>query len=429
VEPIVAFGENLPLVPIGSPKGSQSHSHTYEDTLAMTMDTKKQPFNTDDNTYAETDPEASASGTEVAASDSTSDSASASASVSTDVLPPTVPFTKSIENNININKSCVSVPAELKCERLISGHSQGELWGLCAHPTQPYFYTAGDDCTVRCWSLNTQSLVSYIKTPDKTRCLSATPDGRSLAVGFNSGHVWIVPTYAFFSTGDNNSNGNTNMQNNSNGSDDPASLVVNMYSGEEIPKPADTIQLKQRSGWRWLQEIKYSFDGSLLAVGSHDNSIYLYDVNNNYEFIVSLKGHADFISHIDFGVLLRKSKDVIENYDNNTKCIIVSTNNIDSGTGKSDVPATPVPKKEKTATVLEKVAEGADDDNKEVDVAVSESEVDGPAASSTEPVATTTAPVDDDDNASAFSHIKTGPRKLRTKDIVRCIFLYMLLCL
>ena len=56
IVPIVAFGENLPLVPIGSPKGSQSHSHTYEDTLAMTMDTKKQPFNTDDNTDAETDP-------------------------------------------------------------------------------------------------------------------------------------------------------------------------------------------------------------------------------------------------------------------------------------------------------------------------------------------------------------------------------------
>ena len=104
--------------------------------------------------------------------------------------------------------------------------SHGELWGLCAHPSKPFFYTAGDDCTVRCWSLETQTLVSYLKVPDKSRCLSISPDGTELRIGFNSGSVWVSPTEPFFNGNGSNSQTGTN-----------AASVVNFFSGEEIAKP------------------------------------------------------------------------------------------------------------------------------------------------------------------------------------------------
>jgi microtubule-associated protein-like 6 len=33
----------------------------------------------------------------------------------------------------------------------------------------------------------------------------------------------------------------------------------------------------------WIEAMEYSPDGSKLAVGSHDNKIYVYDVNGGYK--------------------------------------------------------------------------------------------------------------------------------------------------
>lgn len=58
----------------------------------------------------------------------------------------------------------------------------------------------------------------------------------------------------------------------------------------------------------WIQEVKYSPEGSFLAVGSHDRCIYLYSVTGEtaqqYELIATCKRHSSYITHLDFGVLL-----------------------------------------------------------------------------------------------------------------------------
>ncbi|GMI30158.1 hypothetical protein TrRE_jg12730, partial [Triparma retinervis] len=54
----------------------------------------------------------------------------------------------------------------------------------------------------------------------------------------------------------------------------------------------------------WIQEICYTFEGSSMVVGSHDNCIYVYDVQNAYSFAGKMDSFSSFLTHIDFGILL-----------------------------------------------------------------------------------------------------------------------------
>jgi len=61
---------------------------------------------------------------------------------------------------------------------------------------------------------------------------------------------------------------------------------------------------KEKCPKRWIQTMKYSPEGSILAVGSHDRSIFLYDANAGYSHIATCSRHSSYITNIDFGVLL-----------------------------------------------------------------------------------------------------------------------------
>jgi len=50
----------------------------------------------------------------------------------------------------------------------------------------------------------------------------------------------------------------------------------------------------------WIQDVKFSPDGATLAVGSHDNKVYLYDVAGGFSLKATAGAHNSFITHFDF---------------------------------------------------------------------------------------------------------------------------------
>lgn len=50
----------------------------------------------------------------------------------------------------------------------------------------------------------------------------------------------------------------------------------------------------------WNEVMKYSPCGNYLAVGSHDNNIYVYDVTKDYELYAKFSKHNSFVTSLDW---------------------------------------------------------------------------------------------------------------------------------
>jgi len=219
-----------------------------------------------------------------------------------------------------LSTSALTIPAH----RLIIGHSTGEVWGLAMHPSLPIFVTSGDDCTVKCWNLSTQRLISYLVLPDKCRAVTFEPRyAESFALALNSGVIWVVPSEIFFgkkaSTLDLLIDGldMTSRLGLSTEGDVAASDGALKAEPSALP-PLPSSALSKcpprviTGPTQWVQTLKYSFDGSILGAASHDHNLYLFDVQADYATLLKdtkdaivLKDHTSFVSHFDFGLLLK----------------------------------------------------------------------------------------------------------------------------
>ncbi|KAM4617509.1 echinoderm microtubule-associated protein-like 3 [Discoglossus pictus] len=116
---------------------------------------------------------------------------------------------------------------------IIQGHTD-ELWGLATHPSQNIFLTSGHDKQLCVWNGNEHILSWACALEDTGLCADFHPNGREACVGLSTGR-WIV---------------------------------VDMQSRCTLSVHSD--------GNEQLSVVRYSPDGNFLAVGSHDNVIYIY---------------------------------------------------------------------------------------------------------------------------------------------------------
>uniref|UniRef100_A0A8C5R3S1 EMAP like 3 n=1 Tax=Leptobrachium leishanense TaxID=445787 RepID=A0A8C5R3S1_9ANUR len=116
---------------------------------------------------------------------------------------------------------------------IIQGHTD-ELWGLATHPSQNIFLTCGHDKQLCVWNGTEHTLSWSCVLEDPGLCADVHPNGREACVGLSTGR-W---------------------------------LVLDVQSHSTLSAHSD--------GNEQLSVVRYSPDGHYLAIGSHDNVIYIY---------------------------------------------------------------------------------------------------------------------------------------------------------
>ncbi|KAM5298140.1 echinoderm microtubule-associated protein-like 2 isoform 1-T1 [Glossophaga mutica] len=143
---------------------------------------------------------------------------------------------------------------------LVQGHVE-ELWGLAAHPSRAQFVTCGQDKLVHLWSVESHQPVWSRTIEDPARSAGFHPSGSVLAVGTVTGRWLLLDT-------------------------ETHDLVAIHTDGNEQ-----------------ISVVSFSPDGAYLAVGSHDNLVYVYTVDQGGRKVSRLgkcSGHSSFITHLDW---------------------------------------------------------------------------------------------------------------------------------
>ncbi|KAL0970425.1 hypothetical protein UPYG_G00241770 [Umbra pygmaea] len=143
---------------------------------------------------------------------------------------------------------------------IVQGHVD-EMWGLATHPSRSIFLTCGHDRLVCVWNTEEHQLEWCTTLEEYGLCADFCPDGAVVSVGLSTGR-WLV----------------LDLQ--------TKELVSDLTDGNEQ-----------------LSVMRYSPDGSFLAVGSHDNFIYIYNVTESgrrYSRFGKCNGHSSFITHLDW---------------------------------------------------------------------------------------------------------------------------------
>ncbi|KAM4590894.1 echinoderm microtubule-associated protein-like 4 isoform 2-T2 [Odontesthes bonariensis] len=142
----------------------------------------------------------------------------------------------------------------------VQGHTD-ELWGLATHPSKTMFLTCAQDRMVCLWNSADHSLQWSRLLEEHGHCADFHPSGAVVAIGTHIGKWYVLD--------------------------------------------AETTDLAgiHTDGNEQLSVMRFSVDGSLLAVGSHDNFIYLYTVSERgrkYSRYGKCTGHSSYITHLDW---------------------------------------------------------------------------------------------------------------------------------
>ncbi|XP_034153197.1 echinoderm microtubule-associated protein-like 1 isoform X6 [Esox lucius] len=145
---------------------------------------------------------------------------------------------------------------------ITQGHTD-ELWGLAVHPSKPHFLTCGHDKHVSLWDSTSHQPVWNKTMEDAAQSADFHSSGAVVAIGTQTGRWLVLDT-------------------------DSKDLVTVHTDGNEQ-----------------LSVMRFSPDGNFLAIGSHDNYIYIYAVvesGRKYSRVGKCSGHSSFITHLDWSV-------------------------------------------------------------------------------------------------------------------------------
>ncbi|CAG0886575.1 unnamed protein product [Darwinula stevensoni] len=149
---------------------------------------------------------------------------------------------------------------DLGLNPLIMGHTE-EIWALAVHPSQFQFLTGGYDKVLRMWDSMARAPVWSKDMEDAVQSACFSPDGSVLVVGLVTGR-WIA-------------------------------MIAE--TREHLSAHTD--------GSEPIQVVRFSPSGNILALGSRDNNIYIYEVSEDFtkfDRVGRCSGHSSFITHLDW---------------------------------------------------------------------------------------------------------------------------------
>ncbi|KAJ9585806.1 hypothetical protein L9F63_002397 [Diploptera punctata] len=162
---------------------------------------------------------------------------------------------------VGTTRNCILIGSlDLGFSPVVLGHTD-ELWGLAVHPNLPQFLSAGHDRLVSLWDSMSHSVIWTKDIGEAIQSATFSLDGGVIILGCASGH-W---------------------------------MVMNSETREVYSVHTD--------GSEPIQVVRFSPDGNLLALGSRDNNIYIYQVNEDackYSRVGRCSGHSSFITHLDW---------------------------------------------------------------------------------------------------------------------------------
>ncbi|XP_011505810.1 PREDICTED: echinoderm microtubule-associated protein-like 2 [Ceratosolen solmsi marchali] len=164
---------------------------------------------------------------------------------------------------VGTTRNCILLgDLEMGFSPAMLGHAE-EVWGLAAHPILPQFATAGHDRLLQMWDSLSHTVVWSKDIGEQAQSVCFSPDGAIMVVGCLSGK-WLA-----------------------------------------IDSETRELYSYHSDGTEPLQVVKFSPDGTLLALGSRDNNIYIYQVNEEatkYNRVGRCMGHSNVITHLDWSL-------------------------------------------------------------------------------------------------------------------------------
>ncbi|XP_046384237.1 echinoderm microtubule-associated protein-like 2 isoform X2 [Ischnura elegans] len=162
---------------------------------------------------------------------------------------------------VGTTKNCIAGGSlDLGLRTFTVGHTD-ELWALAVHPSLPQFLTGGYDKLIHLWDSQAHDVVWSKELEDKVQSATFSIDGGVIVLGTVTGR-WMC-----------------------------------------LDAETKEIFSEHTDGDEPIQVMKFSPDGSLLALGSRDNNLYIYEVTDEsrkYSRVGRCSGHSSYVTHLDW---------------------------------------------------------------------------------------------------------------------------------
>ena len=206
-------------------------------------------------------------------------------------VPRSVDFSKFLLVGMR-NGSIVEYDVQKNAKEVIMhSHSDGEAWGLCVMEDDSKFFTSGDDNKVFMFDMATRRclqkgdvIVEGAPQPKKKPIqggASTTSDeppekqSRALAYSGRLGHLAVASNTGVITV-----------------------RQVSLEKGSDLNGIVKTMNDPKE----WIECMAYNPQSTKLAVGSHDNNIYVYNCDKNYAGYAVLRAHQSFVTALDWSL-------------------------------------------------------------------------------------------------------------------------------